>query len=148
MSFFRRVSRPFYSFSRKKTAFLRHNSSIQKTVNPRTDLLLKILYESPVCPPVEFSEEELERHEVIHRAWQIHKRIKRDELNKQLEKQYNKMKRACAELEKTDKRLFDGAMKKKREYFPIEMRIPTETPPLEAWKYNWKNYPERSESDV
>ncbi|QSL64221.1 hypothetical protein MERGE_000376 [Pneumocystis wakefieldiae] len=127
-------------------AFLRHNSSIQKTNDSKTDILLRTLYESPVCPPIEFSEEELERHEVIHRAWQIHKRIKREELDKQLEKQYNKMKRACTELERTDKRLFKAAMKKKRYYFPVEMRIPTETPPLEIWKYNWTNHSEKSET--
>ncbi|CCJ30564.1 unnamed protein product, partial [Pneumocystis jirovecii] len=100
-------------------------------------LLLRILYESPIQPPIQFSEEELERHEVIHRAWQICERVKREKLDRQLEMQYNKMKKACAELERTDKRLFKAAISKKKYYFPVEMRTPTDTPPSQIWKYKW-----------
>lgn len=134
-------------FSWKKTAFLRYYSSIQKSSSDsKIDLLLRILYESPVQPSIEFSEEELEKHEVIHRAWQLHERKKREKLNETLEKQYNKMKRACSELERTDKRLFRAAMLKKRYYFPVEMRTPTETPPSQIWKYDWTMPPIESKT--
>ncbi|KAG5519193.1 hypothetical protein PMAC_002281 [Pneumocystis sp. 'macacae'] len=133
-----------YFFPGKKYISLRYNSTIQKSVSDSyTDLLLRILYESPAQPPIQFSEEELERHEVIHRAWQICERAKREELDRQLEMQYNKMKMACIELERTDKRLFKAAMSKKKYYFPVEMRTPTDTPPSQIWKYEWTVSPEK-----
>ncbi|KAG4306507.1 hypothetical protein PORY_000495 [Pneumocystis oryctolagi] len=137
----------FGFFSGKKCLFLRYNSTIQKPASSsQADLLLRILYESPVQPPIEFSEEELERHEVIHRAWQICERAKREELNKQLERQYNKMKRACEELERIDKKLFRAAMSKKKYYFPVEMRTPTDTPPLQIWKHDWTRPSEKTDT--
>ncbi|KAG4302154.1 hypothetical protein PCANB_001545 [Pneumocystis canis] len=138
MNHFSSIYKRITFFYHKKNVFLWYYSTSQKpTSDLKTDLLLRILYESPIQSPIQFSEEELERHEVIHRAWQICERIKRDELNKQLEKQYNKMKKACEELERTDKRLFKAAMSKKKYYFPIEMRTPTDTPPSQIWKYEW-----------
>jgi large subunit ribosomal protein L40 len=79
------------------------------------------------------------RHWAIHRAWQIHKRTVRREREVELEKQYNKIRDACAELEKTDSRLFRIAISKKGVGVPpIEMRIPTDTPPKNGWNHAWK----------
>jgi hypothetical protein len=57
----------------------------------------------------------------------------------EIERMYMKMKEACLELEKTDPILFKKAIIKRRgEYFPIERRIPTDTPPRNGWPYKFE----------
>lgn len=48
------------------------------------------------------------------------------------------MREACEELSRVDPRLYRIATSKKAVgYFPIEMRIPTDTPPRDGWNHGW-----------
>ncbi|KAH8146452.1 uncharacterized protein LAJ45_09398 [Morchella importuna] len=93
----------------------------------------------PLTPrPLRFGTMRMLRHWAIHRAWQIYKRNMRRAREGELERQYNKIKEACEELRRTDLRLFRIAVSKKGVGVPpIEMRIPTDTPPMRGWNHGW-----------
>ncbi|KAF8468965.1 mitochondrial ribosomal protein L28-domain-containing protein [Kalaharituber pfeilii] len=94
----------------------------------------------PLTPrPLKFGTMRMLRHWTIHRAWQLYQRKLRTQRELELERQYNKIRDACEELARTDQRLFRIATAKKGVgYFPVEMRIPTDTPSREGWNYGWR----------
>lgn len=97
-----------------------------------------ILFRNETPARLDLTEEETIRHDTIHRAWQLHLRYQRERRETELERQYNKMKDACSDLEKHDPRLFKAAMlKDKTATFPIEMRSMTDTPPKRGWNHDW-----------
>jgi large subunit ribosomal protein L40 len=104
-------------------------------------------------------------HETIERAWLLYQRHERWRREEELGRKYECMKKAMDELEKIDPRLFReanrpedprqrgaaevemaknlrGVEKKALEsrlpgLFPREMRVPTDTPSRDGWKYEW-----------
>ncbi|KAF8245284.1 hypothetical protein K440DRAFT_634806 [Wilcoxina mikolae CBS 423.85] len=89
--------------------------------------------------PLKFGTMRMLRHWTIHRAWQLFKNAERVARERELERQYNKIRDACEELAKTDERLYRVALGKKEVgTFPIELRIPTDTPPRKGWNHEWK----------
>jgi hypothetical protein len=51
-----------------------------------------------------------------------------------LERMHGKMKEACVALEQADPVLFQKAMVKTvGDYFPVERRLPVDTPPARGW---------------
>ncbi|KAH9997793.1 hypothetical protein BJV74DRAFT_254547 [Russula compacta] len=104
-------------------------------------------------------------HETIERAWLLYQRHQRWRHEEELGRKYECMKRAMDELEKTDPHLFReanrpedprqrgmaeiefaktlrGVEKKALEsrlpgLFPRELRVPTDTPARDGWKYEW-----------
>ncbi|KAF8535560.1 mitochondrial ribosomal protein L28-domain-containing protein [Trichophaea hybrida] len=89
--------------------------------------------------PLKFGTMRMLRHWTIHRAWQLFKNAERVARERELERQYNKIRDACEELAKADERLYRVALGKKEVgTFPIEMRIPTDTPPRNGWNHGWK----------
>lgn len=115
---------------------VRHASSKKKATykDPRSEMIYKVLFENKAPPSLQLSPDELIRHDTIHRAWQLLQLKGREQRQVELEKQYNKMREACNELEKADKRLFQAAMTKPKTLrYPVEMRVPTDTPPAKSW---------------
>lgn len=102
-------------------------------------MMRDVLFRNQTPAKLDFSEEEAIRHDTIHRAWQLHLRYQRERREYELERQYNKMKDACTDLELHDARLFKAAMTKDKSQsgFPIEMRSMTDTPPKNGWNYAW-----------
>ncbi|KAL7270461.1 hypothetical protein RUND412_006832 [Rhizina undulata] len=89
--------------------------------------------------PLKFGTMRMLRHWTIHRAWILFRLQERISRERELERQYNKIRDACEELAKTDGRLYRIALSKKEVgTFPIEMRIPTHTPPRAGWNHAWK----------
>jgi large subunit ribosomal protein L40 len=89
--------------------------------------------------PLKFGTMRMLRHWTIHRAWLLFKRTERIARERELERQYNKIRDACEELKRTDERLFRNAIGKKEiATFPIELRIPTDTPPRKGWNHGWR----------
>jgi len=89
--------------------------------------------------PLKFGTMRMLRHWTIHRAWQLFQRSERMARERELERQYNKIRDACEELARTDGRLYRVAVAKKEVgTFPIELRIPTDTPPEKGWNHLWK----------
>jgi large subunit ribosomal protein L40 len=89
--------------------------------------------------PLKFGTMRMLRHWTIHRAWLLFKRAERIARERELERQYNKIRDACEELKRTDERLFRNAVSKKEVgTFPIELRIPTDTPPRNGWNHGWR----------
>ena len=104
-------------------------------------------------------------HETIERAWLLYQRHQRWKREEELAGKYECMKKAMDELEKIDPRLFKeanrpedprqrsvaqievakslrGVEKKALEsrlpgLFPRELRVPTDTPARDGWKYEW-----------
>lgn len=104
-------------------------------------------------------------HETIERAWLLYQRHQRWRREEELGRKYECMKKAMDELEKIDPRLFKeanrpedprqrriaetemaknlrGVEKKALEsrlpgLFPRELRVPTDTPARDGWRYEW-----------
>ncbi|CCX32208.1 Similar to 54S ribosomal protein L28, mitochondrial; acc. no. P36527 [Pyronema omphalodes CBS 100304] len=89
--------------------------------------------------PLKFGTLRALRHWTIHRAWQLFRKQQREAREKELERQYNKMRDAVEALKTVDERLYRIAISKKEVgTFPIELRIPTDTPPRNGWNAGWK----------
>ncbi|KAF9451374.1 hypothetical protein P691DRAFT_724167 [Macrolepiota fuliginosa MF-IS2] len=108
----------------------------------------------------------VQAHDTIERAWFLHKRHIRKHREAELARKFECMKKAMEELEKIDTRLYMEANRQEdprartaaemqlaktlrsselraleariRGLFPRELRIPTDTPPLSGWNYEWK----------
>lgn len=82
--------------------------------------------------------EDLIRHNMVQKAWQIFIRDKKIARTDALRQQYDKIQEACEELETVDKYLASEATKREKgKRFPLELRVPTESPPNEVWTENW-----------
>jgi len=108
----------------------------------------------------------VQAHETIERAWLLHKRHTRWKRKAELERKFECMRKAMAELEVVDPRSFTEANRPEdprarsvvevelaktlrgperraveariRGLFPREMRPPPDTPPQNGWNYDWK----------
>jgi len=126
------------------TTFLRTMARKRKSGpqgDPRVRMIRYFLYHPArnTPRPLKFGTMRMLRHWTIHRAWQLFMRQQRVSREQELERQYNKIRDACEELAKTDERLYRIAIAKKGvQTFPIEMRIPTDTPTRTGWNHSWK----------
>ncbi|KAF5312366.1 hypothetical protein D9619_002673 [Psilocybe cf. subviscida] len=108
-------------------------------------------------------------HETIERAWLLHKRYLRKERDAESARKFECMRKAMDVLHRLDDKLYAEANRKEdprarsQEHmaavktmttaqikavearipglFPRELRIPTDTPSREGWKYEWKSAP-------
>ncbi|PSS29722.1 hypothetical protein PHLCEN_2v2870 [Hermanssonia centrifuga] len=108
----------------------------------------------------------VQAHETIERAWLLHQRHIRRARLAELERKFSCMKEAMDALQQLDPRLYREANKVEdprarspkelealkslkgteqralesriRGLFPRELRTPTDTPPREGWRYNFK----------
>ena len=88
--------------------------------------------------PLKFGAMRALRHWAIYRAWQLHKNKLKRERDLELERQWNKIRDACEELRLHDTRLFEIATNiKGTGMFPIDLRIPTDTPPKHGFNEKW-----------
>lgn len=102
-----------------------------------------------------------EAHETILRAWQLHRRHKREAHSAELARKYNAMRQAVDVLEETDKGLWEKAVGGKKYQnvdqsgatnarleglVPREMRVPTELPAGKMWDYEWKAPQQQAET--
>ncbi|ORZ13964.1 mitochondrial ribosomal protein L28-domain-containing protein [Absidia repens] len=116
------------------------SSSSQNNGDTRIETIRRVLFESPQRPTIALMEgEALEQHDTITRAWKLHTMRERERKQRTLEKQFQSMHQAMNELEKTSDRLFKGAMVKSRHItYPIQAKLPTETPSAQGWDYAYK----------
>ncbi|KAJ3091791.1 hypothetical protein HK102_013436 [Quaeritorhiza haematococci] len=113
----------------------------------RYQVLKSMLYEGPgrtkptpstttLTASPELSPEQLEQREVIERMWALTKQREAGAQMEELKRKYISMRKAIEELEKTDRRLFEGAVKREEGdpdavvQFPRKLRVPTYTPPV------------------
>lgn len=137
-----------------RVPFFRRVETDQTRNRPRT----QTLYESN--PPEEDRIAALEKvipsaeaHETILRAWQLHRRHKRETHSAEIARKYNAMRSAIDFLEETDRALWEKAVAGKKYQnvdqsgatnarleglVPREMRVPTELPAGKMWDYDWK----------
>ena len=118
-----------------------------------------------VARAIQIAVPSVQAHQTIERAWLLHQRHQRWRREEELGRKHACMKRAMDELEKIDPRLFGeanrvedprqrgaaevrlaktlrGVEKKVLEsrlpgLFPRELRVPTDTPARDGWKYDW-----------
>ncbi|KAG5357946.1 54S ribosomal protein L28 [Yarrowia sp. B02] len=88
---------------------------------------------------LELSQEDLIRHRIVQVAWReerLAEKLAREEQHRQ---QYEMLQDTCEELRQVDGFLFNAAvLRVKGNKFPIELRVPTETPPNKIWESEWK----------
>jgi large subunit ribosomal protein L40 len=111
-------------------------SSTSLNGDARNDLIKRVLFDAPPRPPVRLSPEDQARHETIERAWNLVRRLRREENEKSLAKKFEMMRKANAELEATSPVLFKHSQTKERNaVFPRQLRTLTDTPPKQIWNY-------------
>ncbi|CAJ0753837.1 3263_t:CDS:2 [Entrophospora sp. SA101] len=104
----------------------------------RYEVIKQILYETEKPDLSSLTQEDLERHETIERAWKLFCRHQKEQKELELARKYRMLNEANIELEKVDERLFKEAqLNNSKILFPGKMKIPTETPPLDGWNYNY-----------
>lgn len=82
--------------------------------------------------------EDLIRHQTVQAAYRLFMRDARLEQTEKLRAQHANMVEACTELEKLDYDLFKSATEREKgKRFPIELRVPTDTPPRTQWREDW-----------
>ncbi|POY73719.1 hypothetical protein BMF94_3257 [Rhodotorula taiwanensis] len=136
----------------------RGRKTVDMTGDGRVQVIKETLYESN--PPEEDRIAALEKvipsaeaHETILRAWQLHRRHKREAHSAEIARKYNAMRSAIDFLEETDRALWEKAVAGKKYQnvdqsgatnarleglVPREMRFPTELPAGKMWDYDWK----------
>ncbi|BFZ60037.1 hypothetical protein YB2330_001059 [Saitoella coloradoensis] len=106
--------------------------------DPRADIIKRVLESPAEKEQLNLTTQEKIMHNTIHRAWQLHLRQQREKQDKALMSQYNKMREACEQLKQGHPTLYAKAMPKERaKRYPVELRIPTETPGEKPWDYTW-----------
>lgn len=123
-------------------------------------------WRSDVGQAVQHAIPSVQAHHTIERAWLLHKRQIRKRREAELSRKFECMKKAMEELEGVDSGLYMEANRQDdprartaaemqlaktlrsselravearvRGLFPRELRIPTDTPPLSGWNYEWK----------
>ncbi|KAG2207394.1 hypothetical protein INT47_006869 [Mucor saturninus] len=129
--------------ARRALCQTRWNSTTTSTApggDTRLETIRRVLFE-PVRreKTISLEGELLEQHETIERAWKLHRMRQREQRERSLELQFRAMNVAMNELEKTNDRLFKGALVKSRHItYPKQAKIPTETPSTQGWDYAYK----------
>ncbi|CAI2174228.1 1644_t:CDS:1 [Funneliformis geosporum] len=109
----------------------------------RYEVIKRILFETPKPELPNFTEEDLERHETIERAWKLFLRNQREAKSEEMSAKYRMLNEANIQLEQISKSLFDAAqLGNKTMLFPGQLKIPTETPSLSGWNYDYIPPPE------
>ncbi|KWU47529.1 hypothetical protein RHOSPDRAFT_24017 [Rhodotorula sp. JG-1b] len=136
----------------------RGRKTVDMTGDGRVQVIKETLYESDPTEEDRIAALQkvipsAEAHETILRAWQLHRRHKREAHSAELARKYNAMRHAVDFLEETDKSLWEKAVGGKKYQnvdqsgatnarleglVPREMRVPTELPAGKMWDYEWK----------
>ena len=159
---------------------VRYAGRKEASADPKKEILRRVLYPANIRnrpSPVGTWRPDISRvlqraipsvqaHETIERAWLLHKRHTRWKRNAELERKFECMRKAMAELEVVDPRSFIEANRPEdprarsvvevelaktlrgperraveariRGLFPREMHPPPDTPPQAGWNYDWK----------
>ncbi|OMJ22599.1 54S ribosomal protein L28, mitochondrial [Smittium culicis] len=105
-------------------------------VDPRHEIMRKFLFEREPKELENLSESDHERHETIEQAFKIFKSEQSKIQRESRLKKFAAMEAAFRELENTDMRLLEDATRKSpNPKFPLQLRVPTETPPKVIWNY-------------
>jgi len=165
---------------RVSTTSVRYAGRKEVVADPRKENLRRVLYPANIrnwSSPVGTWRPDVSRvlqraipsiqaHETIERAWLLHKRHTRWKRNAELERKFECMRKAMAELEVVDPRSFTEANRSEdprarsvqevelaktlrgperraveariRGLFPRELRPPPDTPSQTGWNYDWK----------
>jgi hypothetical protein len=119
------------------------------TQDSRYVLIKKMIYDNQIDspPPKQIKlrdspvyvgiDENLTMAEELERLYCLNLQIEKSKQMQMLKDNYQSMNNAMNALFKIDQRLFKGSLVKLNEHkvFPKRMRIPTETPPINAWDY-------------
>ncbi|KAF3927767.1 hypothetical protein ABW21_db0209497 [Orbilia brochopaga] len=127
---------------------MQSRSFAKKRKKPQKDPKLKIIdyaFAHPLTPRAfKWGYMRNLRHWTIQQAWLLYKHKLKRERELELERQYNKIHEACEELKRVDERLFRIATDRKGVgTFPIDMRIPTDTPPRGGFNEGWRRPKEK-----
>ncbi|CAG8615724.1 6274_t:CDS:1 [Ambispora leptoticha] len=105
----------------------------------RYEIIKKILFENKKSQLPTLTPHDREMHETIERAWKLFLRNKRHARSLEMRAKYRMMRKANLELEKLDPRLFKVSLNVHHDdrLFPKKMKVPTETPSLSGWNYDY-----------
>ncbi|OLY81782.1 54S ribosomal protein L28, mitochondrial [Smittium mucronatum] len=105
-------------------------------VDPRHEIMRKFLFEKEQKKLEGMTDADLERHETIETAYKMFRSEKSREMREARLAKFKAMEDAFKELELTDMRLLEDATRKSpNPLFPLQMRVPTDTPPKVIWNY-------------
>ncbi|CAG8433221.1 533_t:CDS:1 [Ambispora gerdemannii] len=115
----------------------------------RYEVIKKILFENKKTRLPIMTQQDHEMHETIERAWKLFLRNRRRARNLEMRAKYRMIRKANLELEKLDPQLFKVSLNVHHDdrLFPKKMKVPTETPSLSGWDYNYVHVEKDDELD-
>ncbi|KAG0681900.1 39S ribosomal protein L28, mitochondrial [Pichia californica] len=83
-------------------------------------------------------DEDYIKHRTVMKAWSLYRKNKIEHNESLLEKQYQSMNEAAAELQSINPKLYEIANEHQfGKRFPLEIRTPTDFPPRQIWFYDY-----------
>lgn len=132
--------RPTHAISLPNHAFIRGKRTTKLAPGARRIInMLSVLSARKKQPRrLKMCKEDLIRHKTIQSAWKIFLRDENAVRMARLEAQHRKIAEACETLKDIDAGLFAAATAREvGKRFPMELRVPTDTPPREPWPSTW-----------
>jgi len=108
----------------------------------RVPLARRILFSHKAIRGLQLNPQDKIRHETIHRMWLLFQNRRRRSRLTRLELLEKSISKTMKVLRETDEQLYNRAVAGARDEekrFPLVMRIPTDTMPLNYWNYGWTN---------
>ncbi|KAI5998019.1 hypothetical protein EDD15DRAFT_2386797 [Pisolithus albus] len=138
-----------------KTAARYSTATDANATNAKREVIRRMLYPPNVRNrPSPTGSWRPDRTETIERAWKLYQRHLRKKRDAELERKFECMRKAVAELEDIDPTLFREANKTEdprarkrraiesrvRGLFPRELKVPTDTPSKDGWQHEWRPF--------
>ncbi|XP_022786270.1 39S ribosomal protein L40, mitochondrial-like [Stylophora pistillata] len=115
---------------RQTISNIRKTAEVVPPIDPESLLNTALLEASRQRRPVELSPEEKERRTLLLKEWSRYKMQQHKEDLQRFQELERCRQEALKELKKTSPLLYEAAIKVDGDFFPIEFKGPTETPPI------------------
>lgn len=127
----KRKNKPLVRRKKRPTlSSLRKTAEVVPPIDPESLLNTTLLEASRQRRPVELSPEEKERRTLLLKEWSRHKMQEHKEDLQRFQELERCREEALKELKKSSPLLYEAAIKVDANFFPIEFKGPTETPPI------------------
>ena len=127
----KRKNKPLVRRKKRPTlSSLRKTAEVVPPIDPESLLNTTLLEASRQRRPVELSPEEKERRTLLLKEWSRHKMQQHKEDLQRFQELERCREEALKELKKSSPLLYEAAIKVDANFFPIEFKGPTETPPI------------------
>lgn len=129
----KRKKGPAQDSKKKKQPIFRKPTEVVPPVDPESLLNPALLEGARLRKPITLSPEEKERRTLLLKEWSRHKMKQHKEDLQRLHELEQCREEALKELKKSSLYLYHEAIKVDQDFFPIQFKGPTETPPIPGY---------------